>query len=48
MLSILLPVIKPGLESEFLNIWQKWFVTEDTVEDEKFPGKLKSGFKNRS
>ena len=42
MLSIFLPVIKPGMENEFLSIWKKWFVTEDTVDDEKFPGKLKS------
>ena len=42
MLSILLPVIKSGLVEEFLSIWTTWFVTEDTVEDEKFPGKLKS------
>ena len=42
MLSVLLPVIKPNLKNEFLSIWDKWFVTEDTVEDEKYPGKLKS------
>ena len=42
MLSVLLPVVKPELKSEFLSIWETWFVTEDTVEDEKFPGKLKS------
>ena len=41
MLSVLLPIIKPELESQFLNIWTTWFVTESTVEDEKFPGKLK-------
>ena len=44
MLSVILPVIKPGLEEEFLTVWEKWFVTEDTVEDEKCPGKLKSKF----
>ena len=42
MLSVLLPIIKPDLKEEFLSIWEKWFVTEDTVEDEKHPGKLKS------
>ena len=42
MLSIFLPVIKSGMEKEFLSIWKRWFVTEDTVDDEKFPGKLKS------
>ena len=42
MLSVLLPIIKPDLKEEFLSIWEQWFVTEDTVEDEKHPGKLKS------
>ena len=42
MLSVLLPVIKPNLRNEFFKIWDKWFVLENTVEDEKFPGKLKS------
>ena len=42
MLSVLLPVVKPELKTEFLKVWKKWFVTEDTVEDEKCPGKLKS------
>ena len=42
MLSVLLPVVKPEKRENFLTIWEKWFVTEDTVEDEKFPGKLKS------
>ena len=44
MLSIFLPVIKPNLRNEFFKIWDKWFVLENTVEDEKFPGKLKSIF----
>ena len=42
MASVLLPVIKPELADEFVMIWDTWFVLEDTVEDEKFPGKLKS------
>ena len=41
MLSVLLPVIKPNLRNEFFKIWDKWFVLENTVEDEKYPGKLK-------
>ena len=44
MLSVLLPVVKPDRVNEFLQIWSTWFVTEDSVEDEKFPGKLKSSF----
>ena len=42
MVSVLLPVIKPELADEFVMIWDTWFVLEDSVEDEKFPGKLKS------
>ena len=44
MASVLLPVIKPELVDEFLMIWDLWFVLENSVEDEKFPGKLKSKF----
>ena len=36
------PILKPDLKDEFFKIWKTWFVTENTVEDEKFPGKLKS------
>ena len=42
MESVLLPVIKPELKDDFLSVWGDWFVLEDSVEDEKFPGKLKS------
>ena len=42
MASVLIPIIKPELLDEFIMIWDLWFVLEDTVEDEKFPGKLKS------
>ena len=42
MASVLLPVIKPDKVDEFLMIWDLWFVLDDTVEDEKTPGKLKS------
>lgn len=31
---------------EFYKIWKNWFVTENTIEDEKKPGKLKSKFKD--
>ena len=27
---------------QFYQIWKDWFVTEETIEDEKKPGKLKS------
>ena len=42
MASIILPVVKPELLDEFLMVWDIYFVLEDTVEDEKWPGKLKS------
>ena len=42
MSATLFPLVKPELKEEFLQIWTKWFVTEDTIEDEKFPGKMKS------
>ena len=42
MASVLLPIIKPELVDEFIMVWDLWFVLEDTVEDEKCPGKLKS------
>jgi len=35
-------IIKPELKDEFFANWTKWFVTEETAEDEKYPGKLKS------
>ena len=38
----MLPVVKSEKRDDFLQIWEKWFVTENSVEDEKFPGKLKS------
>ena len=44
LLSVLLPIIKPELKTEFFPAFEKWFVTQNTVEDEKFPGKLKSKF----
>lgn len=37
-------IIKPELKDEFFSMWTNWFVTEDTAEDEKFPGKLKSTY----
>ena len=42
MLSVLLPVVKPEEKENFMKNWEEWFVTEESVEDEKCPGKLKS------
>ena len=44
LLSVILPIIKPELLDDFYPEFEKWFVTHDTVEDEKYPGKLKSIF----
>ena len=41
MEATFLPIVKPELKQEFLKVWDKWFVLEDTVRDEKTPGKLK-------
>ena len=38
------PIVKPEMRESWEQNWKKWFVTEDTVEDEKFPGKLKRKF----
>ena len=37
-------IVKPELKEDFFSNWTKWFVTEETAEDEKHPGKLKSIF----
>ena len=35
------PIVKPEMRESWENNWKKWFVTLATVEDERFPGKLK-------
>ena len=42
-----LPLVKPEKMESFLTDWGKWFVLEDTHEDAKIPGKLKSKSTNR-
>ena len=44
MEATILPLVKPHLLEEFKQNWHKWFVLEDTVLDEKTPGKMKSKF----
>jgi len=46
MAGTFLPLIKDGLEAEFLSIWEDWFVLSDTVDQTKKPGLLKSKSKN--
>ena len=36
------PIVKPDMRESWEANWKKWFVTTATVEDERFPGKLKS------
>ena len=38
------PIVRPEMKENWEANWKKWFVTEDTVEDEKYPGKLKCKF----
>ena len=38
------PIVKPEMKQSWEENWMKWFVTTDTVEDERFPGKLKRKF----
>ena len=33
--------LKENSRDKFYQIWKQWFVTEETIEDEKKPGKLK-------
>ena len=35
------PIIKPEMRQSWEEKWKSWFVTTATVEDERFPGKLK-------
>ena len=37
-----LPIVRQEKMTSFLADWGKWFVLEDTHEDAKIPGKLKS------
>ena len=38
------PIVKPEMRESWESSWKKWFVTLATVEDERFPGKLKRKF----
>ena len=40
------PIVKPDMVESWEAKWKSWFVTEATVKDEKFPGKLKRKFLN--
>ena len=36
------PIVKPEMRDSWEKTWKSWFVTTSEVEDERFPGKLKS------
>ena len=38
------PILKKDMKKSWEQNWKKWFVTTDTVEEERFPGKLKCEF----
>ena len=38
------PIVKPEMRDSWEKTWKSWFVTTSEVEDERFPGKLKSKF----
>ena len=42
--AVFLPIVRPGMKDQFLAIWKNWFVTDDTILDEKTPGKMKSKY----
>ena len=35
------PIVKPEMRQSWEENWKSWFVTTNTVEDERYPGKLK-------
>ena len=39
--STFVNIVRPGMMESFKEKWGDWFVLEDTVKDEKTPGKLK-------
>ena len=39
--STFVNIVRPGMMDSFKEKWGDWFVLQDTVQDEKTPGKLK-------
>ena len=44
MQKVFWPIVKPEKLDEFKNVWGQWLVLTNEIEDEKFPGKLKTEF----
>ena len=42
--SIFDPILKPNMVNSWNRQWKQYFVTEDTVEDKRCPGKMKRKF----
>ena len=42
------PLVKPDMRESWESSWKDWFVTTNTVQDQRKPGKLKSKFILRS
>jgi len=40
--SILFPIVRQDMMTSFQSEWEAWFVLEDTIEEKRAPGKLKS------
>ena len=40
------PLVRPEMKDSWESQWKSWFVTTDTIEDQRKPGKLKSTFSN--
>ena len=38
------PLVRPEMRDSWESQWKSWFVTTDTIEDQRKPGKLKSTF----
>ena len=41
------PLVRPEMRASWEEKWKDWFVTTSTVEDRRFPGKLKGNIKLR-
>ena len=42
--SVFDPIVKPNMKESWESEWKNWFVYQDTVEDERKPGKVSNIF----
>ena len=45
MEGVFLPIVRPDKMDQFLAQWDQWFVLNDSVEQKRCPGLLKSTFR---